>query len=194
MRSVFIAVLILLSISSVAADDQSFSLGGGLTFSDIETDESLGSSVDEEIGVGLNLGARGLFSLSEGLKFRTGLYFQEKAAKFSIKAPGIEGDLTARIISAAIPLNLQFQVSPMLSLFGGYSADFTINEYCTSSGDLSSCSIGEDAKSIVHNAVVGVSIFGNDKLDVDVSYQHGLTEVLDDLKLHTFLIQGFVKL
>lgn len=188
---IFLVVAFLFTVGSALAQDTKFALGGGMTFNKIDVDGSLGD-FEEEIGIGLNVGARVLHGFNEFWSLRTGAYLQEKAATLSYDELGVEGELSVRIISAAIPLNAQYKLNESLSIFGGYVLDYNINEYCKASGDFDSCSVG-NSKQTVHHANVGVSVFVNDKLDIDVSYQHGLTEQMDNLKIHTLLAQGLVK-
>lgn len=187
-----LALVVLTFVSQAFAMDAKIAIGGGFTFTEIDYDGSLGSGIDEEIGVGLNVGARVLIPMNEQWSFRTGAYLQEKALKYSFDSSGFEGDVTARIIQAAIPLNAQFQFNEWISAYGGYVLDWNINAYCSASGDIDSCSVGHN-KQIVHNATLGASIKGNDKLDVDISYQRGLSDIFDKVKGHTFLAQLFVK-
>lgn len=188
----FLALVVLCSMTSAFALDAKIAIGGGLTFTKVDTREDLPGGIDEEIGVGLNIGARVLIPMNEQWSFRTGAYLQEKALRYSIDSSGIEGDITARLIQAAIPLNAQYQFNEWIAAYGGYVLDYNINAYCDASGDFDSCSVGQ-SKQIVHNATLGASIKGNDKLDVDVSYQHGLSDIYTKIKGHTFLAQLFVK-
>lgn len=189
---ILLVLAIILNFSSAFALDPKFAIGGGLTFNKVETDEDLESGIKEELSAGINVGARVLAPINEQLSVRTGAYLQEKSAKYSFDDSGFEGDVTARLISAAIPLNLQFQFNEWISAFGGYVLDYNINAYCNAGGDVDSCTVGH-YKQVVHNATLGASIKGNDKIDVDVSYQHGISDVFEDIKIHTFLAQVFVK-
>lgn len=190
MRLLFVVLLIVSSVSAFA-QDTNFALGGGLTFNKMDVDGDLGD-FEEEIGIGLNVGARVLHKLNDQWSLRTGAYLQEKAATLSYDKSGIDGELSMRIISAAIPVNAQYKFNENISAFGGYVLDYNINEYCKVSGDFDSCSVGE-TKQIVHHVNLGVSVMVNEKLDIDVSYQHGLSEQMEDLKIHTLLAQGLVK-
>jgi Outer membrane protein beta-barrel domain len=190
MRFLLVALLVVSSFSAFAQDTK-FALGGGLTLNKMDVDGDLGD-FEEEIGVGLNVGARVLHGFNEQWSLRTGAYLQEKAATLSLDKGGIDGELSMRIISAAIPLNAQFKANENISIFGGYVLDYNINEYCNASGDFDSCTVGE-TKQIVHHANLGVSVLVNDKVDIDVSYQHGLSEQVENLKIHTLLVQGLVK-
>ncbi len=189
---ILLVLAIILNFSSAFALDPKFAVGGGLTFNKVETDEDLESGIKEELSAGINVGVRVLAPINEQLSLRTGAYLQEKSAKYSFEDSGFEGDVTARLISAAIPLNLQYQFNEWVSAFGGYVLDYNINAYCNGGGDVDSCSVGYN-KQIVHNATLGASIKGNDKIDVDVSYQHGISDVFEKIKIHTFLAQVFVK-
>lgn len=190
MRSLLVLAL-MLTVTTAFAQDTKFALGGGLTFNKMDVDGSLGD-FEEEIGIGLNIGARVLHDLDGNLAFRSGLYLQEKAATLSLDKGGIDGELSVRIISAALPVNAQYKFNENISAFGGYVLDYNINEYCTTSGDFDTCEVGE-SKQIVHHANIGVSVVVNEKLDIDVSYQHGLSEQMENLKIHTLLAQGLVK-
>lgn len=201
----FVAILLLSCfISTVSAQETapnekfSLALGAGLLFNQADTDnlsDVENADVDEEISASLNVGARALYYFNDSVALRTGLYLQEKSAKYSFEYLTFDGEITARFIQAAVPLNLQVKLNDQIAFFGGYSADFHINEYCKTDGDFESgCYLNEEPKAIVHNANLGISIKGNEKFDIDISYQRGLTDVTGDLKIHSLVGQFFIKI
>lgn len=198
MRILLGAVLGLFMFSAIADEAAStrqglvLALGGGLFLNNSEVDGSLGD-FDKETSATFNFGLRGLYHFNDQWALRSGLYLQEKSATFSLDKGIIDGDLSIKVISTSVPVNVQYSFSDKIAIFGGYSADVKINEYCDTSGTFTNCSLGEDTKSVVHHANLGVSIWANDRLEVDLSYQRALSETMENLKIHSFLAQMFYK-
>lgn len=183
-----------LFFTTSAFSDTKFSLGAGFNFNTIDTEGSLGSGVDEEISIDLSIAGKVEVGINDLWLFRTGLWLQEKSAKYSIDFAGIEGDITSNTSYLSVPLNLKYQASKDIGIFGGYIADVRINDYCSTGGDFNSCTIDEDSRSVVHLATLGVSILGSEKFNVDLSWQQGLTDYYKDLiKMHTFQAMAFYK-
>ena len=194
MRSILVPALLVLFSSSAFALENSLALGGGLSINGNKNDEDLPADVKDEYSVGYNIGARAILKFSSYWGIRTGLYLQEKSSKYTLKYQGNEGGITARVISASVPVNVQYQMNDQIQAFAGYVADFTINDYCSASGDWDWCTIDSDPKSIVHHANLGLSIKGNHLFDIDLSYQYALSDIYEGLKVHSFLAQVFFKL
>lgn len=191
----FIALAALLSAApAFALEHSQFSLGAGTNFNMPVTEGDLDSGVDEELSVTLSIAAKEELKINDQWYFRTGFWLQEKSAKYSVDLSGFNGSVTANIIYASIPLNLQYKASDLISLFGGYIADVRINDYCSASGDADSCTLDDDSKSVVHVANAGVSFNFSSLLTLDVSWQQGLSDVYKDaLKINTLQTQLFFK-
>ncbi len=171
-----------------------FALGAGTNFNMPATEDDL-DNADEELSVTLAIAAKEELKFNDQWYFRTGVWLQEKSAKFSFEILGVDSDITANTIYASVPLNIQFKASDLISIFGGYIADFRINDYCSASGLADSCTIDEDSKSVVHIATAGVAFNFSSLLNLDVSYQHGLSDVYaDQIKIHTLAAMLFFKL
>lgn len=186
----FLVSLFLISFSAYAAPK--IAIGGGLMINQNDTDVATGDA-DEELSASLNIGAKAVYEMNEAWSYRTGLYLQERSAKYSIDVSGIEGDLTMRVISASLPLNMQYKVNEKFSIFGGYTLDYNINAYCDADGDFKSCSINGQFEQLVHYVNLGGTIWANDKLDVDVSYQRAITDTYEDIQIHSLVAQLFYK-
>jgi hypothetical protein len=185
--------LALLALSTAVMADTKFSLGGGVNFNMINVEGSLGD-FDPEISTNLAIAGKAEIGINEQWLFRTGLWLQEKSAEISYDKGGIDGTLKVNTSYLSVPLNAQFKLNENISVFGGYIADLRINDYCKPSGDFDNCSLGKDTQSLVHNANLGVSVFVNEKLNIDASYQHGLTDTMKDgYKIHTLQVMGFFK-
>ncbi len=190
-------ILCLLVVSSVAtAQAPQLAVGGGILFNkpDFKTGNTSGTGIsfDEESTTTFNIGMRAMMPILEKLSFRTGLYLQEKSGEIKFEAAGFSGGLTGKILELAIPLNVQYQVANQFSVYGGYIVDFPLNTYCKSSGIVSDCSLDEAGK-VTHNLNVGGAFHLTEKVDLELSYQHPMKAVLDDLKIYSWLFQGFYK-
>lgn len=192
MRSL-LCLMTFLMVSTAQAESK-FYLGAGFNFNIVKTEENLGSGIDEEVSADLTIAGKLETTINEDWLFRTGLWLQEKSAQFSVDSNGIEGDLTINTIYLSIPLNLQYKASNDVGIFGGYVADLRINDYCDADGDFDDCWLEKDSESIVHNATLGVSIKGSERWTVDLSWQQGLSDVIEDgYKTHTFQAMAFYK-
>lgn len=185
----FLIVLISFSAHSI---EHKFSVGGGFNFNYPKTDEDLGD-FEEVVSINLVVGSRSEFVFNEQWSLRTGLNLGEKSAKLEYDKTGFEGDFTIKVIYLSVPVEAQYRINKDIALIGGYVLDQRINEYCNVSGDINDCSLTEDAKSIVHNASLGVLVTGSEKFDVEINYQYSISDVFEDLKLHTLQAMAFYK-
>ena len=183
----------MLFATSVSAVDYKFSAGGGFNLNFPKVDEDLGDGIDEAVSANLTIAGRTEFVFNEKWSLRTGANIQEKSAKFELDAGSFEGTLEMNLISVGIPLYGQYRVSEDIAFFAGYNADFIINDYCTGDGDVDGCYIIANKKSPVHNLAVGALIKGSDKFDVEINYQHGLSEVYKNIKIHTLQAMALYK-
>lgn len=194
-------VLALNSFSAFAVDagQSQFSLGAGLNINFVNANADTGD-FDEEASADLAIAGKFEYGFDDLWSLRTGLWLQEKTASFSINDDDGDSiqDMNGNTIYASVPLNVQLKINKMFSIFAGYIADFRINDYCSESGVYADgCYFSKDTESVVHTATLGASIWGNDKLQVDVSYTHGLTDVVDQkdggYKIHTLAGMLFYK-
>ena len=190
-------ILCLLIVSSAAtAQAPQLAIGGGILFNkpDFKLGNTSGTGVsfDEETTTTLNIGLRALIPIQEKLSLRSGIYLQEKSGEIKFEAGALSGGLTGKILEVAIPLNIQFQIHEKFSAYGGYIVDFPLNTYCKKSGIVTECSLNEAGK-VTHNLNVGGSFHLAEKFDLELSYQHPMKAVLDDLKIYSWLLQGFYK-
>jgi len=148
--------LSLTSFSALAVDagQTQFSLGGGLNLNFLDVEGDFGD-FDEETSADLLIAGKVEYGIDDNLSLRTGLWLQEKTAKVSLDKGLIDGSLSVNTIYASIPLNLQYKINKTFSVFGGYAADFRINDYCSVDGDFDSCELDDDSESVVHGAVIG---------------------------------------
>lgn len=191
MKSILGLLVLILSTSALA--ETKFSLGGGVNLNTVDTEGDLGD-FEEEVSANLAVAGKAEVDLNEQWLFRTGLWLQEKSAELSYDKSGIDGSIKINTIYLSVPLNVQFKATPEIGIFGGYVADIRINDYCNADGDFDNCSLNNDTKSLVHNATLGGSFSVNEKLNIDVSWQQGLTDVYKDAyKLGTLQVMGFYK-
>ncbi len=192
--SKFLFLILVVVSSSASAALPELAVGGGFIHNhpDIKITKASGVSQDEEDTTTFNIGVRAMFPIQEKLKYRTGLYLQEKSAKLEAEASGVSANGEAKILEVAIPLNVQYQLHEKFSAYGGYVVDLPINEYCKAGGVIKGCNVGEAAK-VTHNLNIGGSFHLHEKIDLELSYQHPMKAVLDDTKIYAWLAQFFVK-
>ena len=184
------SLLVFIALASAApaySIENRLSLGAGLNFNMPVTDGDLDSGTDEEVSANVALAGKAEFKIDEFWAFRTGLWLQEKSAKYSFDYLGLEGDVSFTTLYLSVPLTAQYQVQKDIALFGGYIADFRINDYCREGENVDSCSTEENSKSVVHVATLGISVIARENFVFDFSYQHGLSDVYTDIiKINTF--------
>ncbi len=191
-----LALLIILSAFTVAPahslEHHSISVGAGINLNN--PDLQVDSDADDTISLTPALAVRELLKINEQLFFRTGLWLQQKSARFEI-FDSFYNDVAYTTIYASVPLTAQYQIKNNIAVFGGYIADVRINDYCDGSGVFeNSCEILEESKSVVHLATLGGSLAVNKRVDLNVSYQHGLSDVVSDgFKLNTLAVMFMYK-
>lgn len=193
MRIVVLAALMLISLSAYSAPVTNLSLGGGFNMSKPEVDSDLGDGVDEAYYLDLAIGLKANTAIDETFGFRSGLYLHQKTASFEIDLGADEGDINGKVIYLSVPITVQVEANENFAFYGGYILDYAINSYCTAGGDFESCSLNEDAKQITHVATLGAVLHASEKWDLELGYQHGMSEVFDDLKIHTFQFMGYYR-
>lgn len=147
-------------------------------------------SVDEEYSVSLGAGVRALWGLNDsGLSLRSGLALRQKEAKFEVGGD----DLTLEYLYLSVPVTLHYMFSQetgfKAGIFGGLGADVQIDDDCDVDG-ATSCDY-DDGKSFVMPLILGFDFLFNDNWGFEASYEHGLTEVSDDVKLNSFVLGGY---
>ncbi len=191
----FFLLIALFISSTVFAGDIRYSIGGGYMINKADTKGDLGDDVDEELAFTLTLGAKALYQLNESWFLRSGLFFQEKTAKYGLKILGIGSDVKLTSFEIGVPVTAQYQLGRVVGFFGGYVADIPLNSYCEASDGIlftASCDGFSKAK-VAHNATLGINIAPTDHFEFDISYQHALTETFDDIKIHAFVSQFYFR-
>jgi hypothetical protein len=183
---IFPVITLLFTLNCVASVENTFSLGAGFNLN-LAPDNNVAPVLDSEISVRPALGLKSMMRFHEKWSLRSAVIAQSKSARFRARSQGINGDLESKAIYASVPLNLQYRVNEDISVFGGYVADVHINDYCTRDGDYKSCDFGR-ANSLVNVATIGTSVMGA------TSYQHGLTEAFEGIKIHTLQVMAFYRL
>jgi hypothetical protein len=172
--------------------DTSFSIGGGINrdFAIIE------KGYDAHYGLSLSINpviaGKFEFDINEDWILRTGLWLQRKSASFTYHE-GLElGRVTIHTNYVSVPMNIQYQASESVGVFSGYIADFRLGDDCDYGGNLTSCILKGNSESIVHLATVGLSIKASEKINVDMSWQQGLSYVWRGIyKIHSLQVIGF---
>lgn len=193
MRIVVLAALMLISMTAHSAPVTNLSFGGGFNLSKPTVDDDLGEGVDEAYNLDLGVGLKANTAINETVGFRSGLYLHQKTAGFDIDIDGDKGDINGKVIYLSVPLTVQLEANENFAFYGGYILDYAINSYCNAGGDFESCTLNEDAKQITHVATVGTVLHASEKWDLELGYQHGLSEVFDDLKIHAFQLMAYYK-
>lgn len=189
MRMLFLFIILFIPVISKA--DVRYAAGVGVLANENNNNADVEGSVREKATFGWYAGSRILYSLKDNWAVRTGIGFQEKSALYSFEKNNDEGDVRLSVISLSVPLLFEWKLHNYFSPFGGYTADFGLNDDCDEDGNTNDCSLYGDMKSVVHYAVLGGSFHLNPKWDLDVSYQRALSDTFTDVKIHTLALQIF---
>ena len=152
--------------------------------------DSDAGSVDEEYSATIGGGVRALWGLNDsGLSLRSGLFLRQKDAKFEAGSV----DFTLEYLYLSVPLTLHYMFATdggtKAGIFGGAGADLLIDDDCDVDG-ATSCDY-DDGNDVVVPLIIGFDLMFTEKWGMEVSYEHGLTEVDDDVKLNTFGLAGY---
>ncbi len=168
----------MLLLSSFAYADSKVSLMGSLLFNSPELDTD---GADEESALGLGLGVRALMGIQDQLHFRSGAGLVQK--NFSVEN-GAGKDFDYSFVYLNIPLTLYWKASPQVGFFGGTALNAKLSDDCDGATD---CDL-DDTSSIVLPLILGFDFNFNEKLGMEISYEHGLTEVAEDAKIHSAIV------
>jgi hypothetical protein len=188
----FLLVSLLLASSAVVAQDGVWAVAGGLNFSKPEVDGATGS-VKEAFSANLLIGGRATLPLADAINLRSGLFFGEKTARFHYVLGADSGDISAQTVFLSLPLTLQLELSPKFAVFGGYVVDYNVNSYCKADGAFNSCVLDIPMEDLTHYGTLGAIYHSTEKMDLELSYQHAISETFEDIKVHSFQVLGAFK-
>lgn len=159
-----------------------------LNMSKPDVDGSTGG-VDEEYSTSVGAGVRALWGLNDsGLSLRSGLALRQKEAKFDAGAT----DVTLEYLYLSVPVTLHYMLSSTtatkVGFFGGLGMDVLIDDDADVDGNNSDY---DDGSSFVMPLIIGFDFMFNENWGLEASYEHGLTEVDDDVKLNSFVLGGY---
>ena len=177
-----IKILLVLSLvlSSVTYADTKLSVMGSLTYNTSDTDD-LSSAIDEEPGTGFGLGLRALMGIDDQLHFRSGAGIVQK--NFSWEIGNSDVDFSYTYLN--VPLTLYWKAGPQVGLFAGTALNAKLDDECDASGNNFNC---PDDETIVFPAIIGFDFSFSEKLGMEVSYEYGMTETLEDTKVSSAVI------
>jgi hypothetical protein len=148
--------------------------------------------VDEEYSASLGAGLRALYGLNDtGLSLRTGLGLRQKNAKYEYNGPGGDIDVEAKFLYLTAPLTLHYMLAQgptKAGIFGGTALDVLIDDDCDVDGANATCG---DENDLVMPLIIGFDFMFTERVGMEFSYEHGLTETTEDVDLHSFVVSGY---
>lgn len=186
MRKLFAVLALLVSFNALA--DSKLGIMGSLNYNTSENDDLDGvTGVDEKSGVGFGIGLRALMGITDQLYFRSGAGIVNKRWSYDINDSGIDGSAKMSFVYLNVPATLYWKASPQIGFFGGTALQAKLSDDCDGDGNITSCE-ARNTKSIVLPAIIGFDFNINEQLALEISYEHGITEVAKDTKVHSAVV------
>lgn len=173
-------LLLLFSFVAAARVDDSYYLGAGMNLDTFNDDLPNQYKLDGKFRFGPTAGLKATY-MWENIGFRTGAFAEWKKISIvnkSAPAGRDEIDLTAYYI--AVPLNLQFNPTKDLSIFGGLNPRLLLAKTCEDCG-----SYDNDVEYLVNYYNFGASYEFSKEFSAEVSFQQAMGENFEDLGINT---------
>jgi hypothetical protein len=136
-----------------------------------------GSTGTVSSGLGYDLGLTASFELVPSVRFRTGLLYDLRP--FEYKANGGGGTVDVNFAYIDIPVNFQYNFTPMIGLYGGMIVGVKASDSANVPNGVND---SPNAKSLYPLGNVGVNFTFNDLLGFDLYYEAGFGTFADDFK------------
>lgn len=184
-----LVIFLLLSFyASAHSVPLTFSPGGGLS-SDLSSEHLPDNFKLRKNTYFSPVGGMRILVFSGKFKLRTGVFGEYKSVSAERTDPSLfDNDINASALYGVIPLGLQFSPSEKFYTFVGLSPHLLILKSCSNdSAPPQGCGRFSDASKFVNYSQLG---FGSSHLGVDVelNYQHALSDNYDGLKIHSLQI------
>lgn len=170
-------VLLLCFVSLQALAFETVTIGGGLLYNMPDSDDS---NLDDENGISVQVGVIAKKEINPDLDFRTGVFYQRRAAVADTSI----GDLEYTLDYLSVPLTISYKLEDDFSLIGGLSAGINIGDDCDL--DDGFCDL-EDPESLLLSLSLGVSKKLNDQLYGEVLLDKSLGELVDGLEMTSII-------
>lgn len=177
--ALFALVMTLLATPVQAIEHYKFAVGTGLNLNNNKTQGDDSEDISSVSSLDLNLAAKEQLKLNDHFLLRTGIWLQEKSARFEEKG-FFDDAYEFSTLYASVPVNLEYMFNKVFSIYAGYIADFRLNDYCKSDDDLNGCALQRESESVVHNATLGVTFNLGNLVALDANYQHALSDTFKD--------------
>jgi hypothetical protein len=172
----FLALVMTLMATPVQAiEHYKFAVGTGFNLNNNKVNGDDMEDISSVSSVDLNIAAKEQLKLTDNLLFRTGIWLQEKTAKFD--ETGFYDDaFEFNTFYLSVPLTAEYMFNKVFSIYGGYIGDIRMNDYCRSDDDLDGCEQLKESEDVVHNATLGVTFNLGNLVALDANYQHAISD------------------
>lgn len=196
LTSILFLAIIVTAAPAQALEHYQFSVGAGFNVNNSTQESEVPVEFDKVSSFDPSIAVKEQIKITDYFLFRTGLWFQEKSVKYDYNDIFDNGNFEASTLYASVPLTVEYLFNKVFSLYGGYIADFRINDYCEANGAIDSCTIVKDSQSVVHLATFGASFNAGGLVNFDINWQEALTAMYKDdgVKTNTFAFNIFFKL
>lgn len=174
----WILLFLLVSLNSFNSyADSKIGIMGSVLYNVAEIDDINGVEVDDDSEVGYGIGMRALLQLNDRFYLRTGAGLVKKQISYSFRSSDAEASFTYLNIPATFYLS-----GEKVGLFGGTALNARMDDNCDGNGVFSSCDV-KDAKTLVLPLIIGFDFNLTKNLGMELSYEYGVMEAAENIKI-----------
>lgn len=140
------------------------------------------SNVNEKSEMSFGIGMRALMGIKDQLHFRSGAGLVQKKISVDFEENGLDSDATFTNTYLNIPLTLYWKASPQVGFFGGTSLYALLSDDFKGDTEFADRA---DTAILVFPVVLGFDFSFTEKLSLEISYEYGIMESSEDLKINS---------
>lgn len=178
----------IISFSSFALDYEHY-WGGGLNIDTYKEDFPANLDLEDDLTLAPTLGYKGVI-LWGNVGFRTGVFAEYK--KINVEnsaAPAGEQDYELTAYYATVPLNLQINLNPKWSIYGGFMPRVLLAKTCEQCG-----TFDDDSKILANYSNLGFGFKMSRNWSMDINFQQALDDNFEDVKINTAQVLLFYEM
>ncbi len=167
LRHIFLVTLLGCISTTALAQEYGLTLGFNQSSADVDDPANVDGKIEGKLGFGL--GGVVAFELMPGVRFRSGLIYNQRHFDYKIGTSKREVNLAY----LDVPVLAQYNLTPIFALYGGLVVGVKASESTKSPAGVV---FDVDMKALYPLATLGVNLMFEDMFGFDVYYEHGLGE------------------
>jgi hypothetical protein len=189
-RSIIFGSLIALTMGA-SAYAQDFGITAGLSESNASVSGNNLNGYSNSGEFGFRLGGVASFSLTDDLKFRTGLIYSQR--HFDLKSSSPDVKLVHNFDYIDIPVLAQYNFNENFGVFGGLVAAINVNNNVSASGSgLAGSYDVTGTKGLYPIVQLGVNATFDNMYGAEAYYEFGLGDIYDNAKNYSVFGANFI--